>query len=121
MASRIVSVVRSVASTLLFPFGISSAIASPTLFFRAMRGARDPCVRAVPAGFRREMPALWDGGPPAPRRPGRSPPPAGIEFRCPACDHRFKRGEGGETGGMCEPCFDAVLRKAHRQQDAGGK
>jgi DNA-directed RNA polymerase subunit RPC12/RpoP len=46
-------------------------------------------------------------------------PPTGIEFRCPACAHRFTQGEGGETGGMCEQCFDAVLRKAHERQKAG--
>lgn len=47
-----------------------------------------------------------------------SQPATGIEFRCPACAHRFTKGKGGETGGMCEPCFDAVLRKAHEQQKA---
>ena len=44
--------------------------------------------------------------------------PTGQEFKCPACAHRFTQGEGGETGGMCEQCFDAVLRKAHEQQKA---
>jgi DNA-directed RNA polymerase subunit RPC12/RpoP len=46
-------------------------------------------------------------------------PPTGTEFRCPACSHCFSRGEGGETGGMCEACFDETLRKAHEQQQAG--
>jgi len=45
--------------------------------------------------------------------------PTGIEFACRACSHRFSRGEGGETGGMCEACFDETLRKAHEQQKAG--
>ncbi|MBZ5694442.1 MAG: hypothetical protein LAN36_03675 [Acidobacteriia bacterium] len=43
----------------------------------------------------------------------------GQEFKCHACGHRFRQGEGGETGGMCEPCFDAALRKAHEQEKAG--
>jgi DNA-directed RNA polymerase subunit RPC12/RpoP len=46
-------------------------------------------------------------------------PSTGIEFKCPECGHRFTQGEGGETGGMCEPCFDAALRKAHERQKAG--
>lgn len=41
------------------------------------------------------------------------------EFRCLACSHGFSGGEGGETGGMCEACFDETLRKAHEQQKAG--
>ena len=40
---------------------------------------------------------------------------AGTEFDCPGCSHHFSQGDGGETGGMCEPCFDAELRKAHEQ------
>jgi hypothetical protein len=44
---------------------------------------------------------------------------AGQDFECLACRHRFSRGEGGETGGMCEPCFDAALQKAHEPQEAG--
>jgi hypothetical protein len=49
----------------------------------------------------------------------------GAEFACPSCGHHFPQGDGGETGGMCEPCFDAELQKAHRQsaksrpEDAG--
>jgi hypothetical protein len=39
----------------------------------------------------------------------------GAEFDCPSCGHRFPQGDGGETGGMCEPCFDAELQKAHEQ------
>ena len=39
----------------------------------------------------------------------------GAEFKCSACGHRFTEGDGGETGGMCEPCLDAALRKAHEQ------
>jgi hypothetical protein len=38
-----------------------------------------------------------------------------AEFDCASCGHHFPRGDGGETGGMCEPCFDAELRKAHEQ------
>ena len=38
-----------------------------------------------------------------------------AEFDCPSCGHHFPQGDGGETGGMCEPCFDAQLRKAHEQ------
>jgi hypothetical protein len=45
--------------------------------------------------------------------------PPGIEFRCSPCGHQFTKGEGGETGGMCEQCFDETLRKAHEQQKAG--
>jgi hypothetical protein len=45
-------------------------------------------------------------------------PPTRIEFRCPACRRRFSRGEGGETGGMCKPCLDEALRKAHEVQTA---
>jgi hypothetical protein len=47
------------------------------------------------------------------------------EFDCPSCGHRFPQGDGGETGGMCGPCFDAELRNAHEQaaknpaEDAG--
>lgn len=40
---------------------------------------------------------------------------AGTEFDCPVCGHHFPQGDGGETGGMCEPCFDTELRKAHEQ------
>jgi len=36
-----------------------------------------------------------------------------AEFDCTSCGHHFSQGDGGETGGMCEPCFDAQLRKAH--------
>jgi len=39
----------------------------------------------------------------------------GAEFDCPSCGHHFLRGDGGETGGMCEPCFDAELRNAHEE------
>jgi hypothetical protein len=38
-----------------------------------------------------------------------------AEFDCPSCGHHFLQGDGGETGGMCEPCFDAELQKAHEQ------
>ena len=38
-----------------------------------------------------------------------------TDFNCPSCGYHFPRGDGGETGGMCEPCFDAQLRKAHEQ------
>jgi len=38
-----------------------------------------------------------------------------AEFDCPACGHHFTKGDGGATGGMCEPCFDAELRNAHEQ------
>ena len=40
------------------------------------------------------------------------PAAASMEFVCPSCGHRFSQGDGGETGGMCEQCFDAELRKA---------
>jgi DNA-directed RNA polymerase subunit RPC12/RpoP len=49
----------------------------------------------------------------------------GGDFDCPSCGHHFLQGDGGETGGMCEPCFDAELQKAHEQaaksrvEDAG--
>jgi len=36
-----------------------------------------------------------------------------AEFDCPSCGHHFLQGDGGETGGMREPCFDAELHKAH--------
>jgi hypothetical protein len=39
----------------------------------------------------------------------------GAEFDCPSCGHHFLQGDGGETGGMCEPCFDAELQKAREQ------
>jgi hypothetical protein len=39
-------------------------------------------------------------------------PLVGTDFDCPACGHHFTQGEGGETGGMCERCFDAELRRA---------
>ena len=39
----------------------------------------------------------------------------GTDFVCPSCGHHFLQGDGGETGGMCEPCFGAELRKAHEQ------
>jgi hypothetical protein len=35
-----------------------------------------------------------------------------AEFDCRSCGHHFLQGDGGETGGMCEPCFDAELQKA---------
>jgi hypothetical protein len=35
---------------------------------------------------------------------------AGTEFDCSACGHHFPQGEGGEAGGMCEPCFEASFR-----------
>jgi hypothetical protein len=38
-----------------------------------------------------------------------------AEFDCPSCGYHFVQGDGGETGGMCEPCFDAELRSAHEQ------
>ena len=37
----------------------------------------------------------------------------GADFDCPSCGHHFQQGDGGETGGMCEPCFDAELQSAH--------
>jgi DNA-directed RNA polymerase subunit RPC12/RpoP len=39
----------------------------------------------------------------------------GTDFDCPTCGHHFRQGDGGETGAICEPCFDAMLRKAHEQ------
>ena len=39
----------------------------------------------------------------------------GGVFDCPSCSHRFPQGDGGATGGMCEPCFDAELRNAHEE------
>jgi len=39
----------------------------------------------------------------------------GGDFDCPSCGHRFLQGDGGETGGMCEPCFGAELQKASEQ------
>ena len=39
----------------------------------------------------------------------------GLDFECPSCGHHFPQGDGGDTGGMCVPCFDAELRKAHEQ------
>lgn len=39
----------------------------------------------------------------------------GADFDCPSCGHHFLQGDGGETGGMCEPCFDVELQKAHDQ------
>jgi len=44
---------------------------------------------------------------------------SGAEFACPSCGHRFPQGDGGETGGMCEPCFDAELQMARER--AGGE
>ena len=38
-----------------------------------------------------------------------------AHFDCPSCGHHFQQGDGGETGGMCEPCFDAELRSAHEE------
>ena len=38
-----------------------------------------------------------------------------ADFDCPSCGHHFLQGDGGETGGMCEPCFEAELQKAHEQ------
>ena len=39
----------------------------------------------------------------------------GAEFDCPFCGFHFLQGDGGETGGMCEQCFDVELRNAHKQ------
>jgi hypothetical protein len=39
----------------------------------------------------------------------------GVVFDCPSCSHRFSASDGGATGGMCEPCFDAELRNAHEE------
>ena len=36
----------------------------------------------------------------------------GAEFDCPSCGYHFTQGDGGKTGGMCEPCFDAELENA---------
>jgi transposase-like protein len=36
-----------------------------------------------------------------------------ANFDCASCGHHFQQGDGGETGGMCETCFDAELRNAH--------
>jgi hypothetical protein len=41
--------------------------------------------------------------------------PIGADFGCPSCGRHFLQGDGGETGGMCEPCFGAELQKAHEQ------
>ena len=38
-----------------------------------------------------------------------------AKFDCPFCGHHFLQGDGGVTGGMCEPCFDVELQKAHEQ------
>jgi hypothetical protein len=38
-----------------------------------------------------------------------------AEFDCPACAHHFAQGDGGATGGMCEPCFDSELQTAQRE------
>lgn len=43
-------------------------------------------------------------------------PVTGPDFDCPSCGHHFLQGDGGETGGMCEACFNVALRKAHEQQ-----
>jgi hypothetical protein len=40
---------------------------------------------------------------------------AGTDFDCPTCGHHFPQGEGGEGGGMCEPCCDAEFRMACEQ------
>jgi transposase-like protein len=37
---------------------------------------------------------------------------SGAEFDCPSCGYHFTQGDGGKTGGMCEPCFDAELENA---------
>lgn len=37
---------------------------------------------------------------------------SGAEFDCPSCGYHFTEGDGGKTGGMCEPCFDAELENA---------
>ena len=39
----------------------------------------------------------------------------GADFDCASCGHHFQQGDGGETGGMCERCFDAELQNAHEQ------
>jgi hypothetical protein len=38
-----------------------------------------------------------------------------ADFDCPTCGHYFLQGAGGKIGGMCEPCFDSELQKAHDQ------
>ena len=38
-----------------------------------------------------------------------------AEFDCPSCGHHFTRGNGGATGGMCEPCFDGELQEVHEE------
>jgi transposase-like protein len=43
------------------------------------------------------------------------PAVAAADFDCPSCGHHFLQGDGGRTGGMCEPCFDAELQKAREQ------
>ncbi len=40
----------------------------------------------------------------------------GTEFHCSACGHHFTQGEGGETGGICEPCFISELRSAQERR-----
>src|ERR1700756_2357569 len=40
---------------------------------------------------------------------------SGTAFDCPSCSRHFPKGDGGETGGMCEPCFDSELRNAHQK------
>jgi hypothetical protein len=44
-----------------------------------------------------------------------------TEFNCPAYGHHFSQGDGGETGGICETCFDAELRKAHEHSTTEGR
>ena len=39
----------------------------------------------------------------------------GVDFDCSSCGHHFLQRDGGETGGMCEPCFDAELQEAHEE------
>jgi hypothetical protein len=39
----------------------------------------------------------------------------GTEFNCPSCGHRFPQGEGGKSGGICEPCFYGVFLMACKQ------
>jgi hypothetical protein len=43
----------------------------------------------------------------------------GTDFDCSACGLHFTQGDGGETGGMCEPCFGYELRKAHEPAALG--
>jgi hypothetical protein len=38
-----------------------------------------------------------------------------AEFDCPSCGYHFAQGDGGQTGGLCTPCFDSELRNAHEQ------